>query len=313
MYKIIDISEYNPLETETLGVKDKFWFKYKNDNDEKEYLYMYKKSRKNTGEHWAEIISFEIAKKLKIPCAKYYLAIFRGDLGIITKNLTNEDQRLIHGNELIGKSYSDINQEEIKHYHQTDHTLTRVLSYFKKSSEDVIRHPDTENKELSALDVFIGYILFDTLISNQDRHNQNWGIIRTSSGFSYLCPTYDHGSSLGRNETEERIDKILNAKFNQQNIESYVCKARSAFYPNLQSKNQESGSRTKPLLTIDALKYAGKKFPNALEYWKSNLSALNKDDFYEILNNIPDAVMSINHKKFALAMLMANQKRIISI
>lgn len=313
MYKIIDISEVSPLETETLGVKDKFWFRYKLEGDEKYYLYMYKKSRPNTGEHWAEIIACEIAKKLKIPCAKYYLATYRDNFGIITKNLIEEDQRLIHGNELIGKSSDDSIQEGIKNYQQTDHRLSRVISFFKKSAEDVMRHMDTENKELTALDVFLGYIMFDVLISNQDRHNQNWGIVRTGSGFSYLCPTYDHGSSLGRNESEQTINRILNAKFNQTNIYNYVCKARSAFYPNMQYKIIEAGVRVRPMLTIDALAYAGRKCPDALKFWKKNLTLIQDKEMEDIVINVPDDIMSKLQKEFALAILTTNKSRILNI
>lgn len=311
MKTIIDISNCTPLETETLGVKDKFWFTYKTDNDEKEYLYMFKRSRPNTGEHWAEVISSEIAKKLKLPCATYHLSKFKDELGIITKNLITEDQRLIHGNELIGKSSDDTNLENVKNYHQKDHKLSRVLSYFKKSSEDVIRHPSTENKTLSAIEVFVGYILFDVLISNQDRHNQNWGIIRENSGFSYLCPTYDHGSSLGRNETEARIVSILNAKNNETNIEKYVSKARSAFFPTSTKNEKNTEEKVRALLTIEALKYAGKKVPNALQYWKSNLAYIANDSLKETINSIPIEVMSENQKNFAYEILIANKKRIL--
>ena len=65
----------------------------------------------------------------------------------------------------------------------------------------------------SAADLFCGYIVFDVLISNTDRHHQNWGVLAKreegSAPTLTLAPTYDHGSSLGRElQDTERIQRL---------------------------------------------------------------------------------------------------------
>ena len=302
MYTIFDISDVIPLQTESLGVKDKFWFEI-GDADKYE-MFMFKRSRASTGEHWAEKIAAEIAKAMRIPCADYEIAIYKGDFGIRTKNLVSPEQRLIHGNELLGKASDDILQENLKNYHQTDHKISRVISFFKASVGDLFQPPSMLNKGISALGVFVGYLMLDVLISNQDRHNQNWGIVRNPSGLSYLCPTYDHGSSLGRNETEEKINRMLNATGNEVDIAKYVRKARSAFYSN-------EAEIKKSMYTIDVLRFAKRHCLDEYKYWENQLNLIGCDTFYSIVNSVPEEVMSFSQKEFVMKILCENRKRIL--
>ncbi len=46
----------------------------------------------------------------------------------------------------------------------------------------------------SALDVFVGYLMLDAWIANQDRHHENWGAISLNDGL-HLAPTFDHGAA----------------------------------------------------------------------------------------------------------------------
>jgi len=71
------------------------------------------------------------------------------------------------------------------------HTLRLVL--------DIASHLDRNEPGLSRekfLDFWARTTAFDTLISNTDRHAENWAIIRASTG-SRMAPLYDNGSSLG--------------------------------------------------------------------------------------------------------------------
>jgi hypothetical protein len=44
------------------------------------------------------------------------------------------------------------------------------------------------------------------------RHHQNWGLILSPDKKTYLAPTFDHASSLGRNETDENREDRLATK-----------------------------------------------------------------------------------------------------
>ena len=54
---------------------------------------------------------------------------------------------------------------------------------------------------LSAFESFTGYLTFDALVGNTDRHHENWAVL---TGSQSLAPTYDHGASLGFNASPAR-------------------------------------------------------------------------------------------------------------
>jgi hypothetical protein len=54
--------------------------------------------------------------------------------------------------------------------------------------------------------------MLDALIGNTDRHHENWGLVLQGTSDHQdlrLAPTFDHASSLGRNETDERREARL--------------------------------------------------------------------------------------------------------
>ena len=77
--------------------------------------------------------------------------------------------------------------------------------------------------------MFVAYLLLDVLVSNQDRHHENWGIINDDTR-TYLAPTFDHAASLGRNECDSVRLKRIASKDAKYRVEAYVVRARSAFY-----------------------------------------------------------------------------------
>lgn len=92
--------QYN--EAEVHGArKNKFWFN--------NYTWMYKEvdNDYNTYEEYAEIICYELSKLLSIRSAEYDLASFNGKKGVITRSVINDNEKLIHGTELLNEVYED--------------------------------------------------------------------------------------------------------------------------------------------------------------------------------------------------------------
>ena len=95
---------------------------------------------------------------------------------------------------------------------------------------------------MAGYEIFVGYLLFDALIGNTDRHHENWGIVlirddegtRTiAGGASFklcLAPSFDHASSLGRDLTDLKRQERLNTRYKRGNAEAYAERGRSAFY-----------------------------------------------------------------------------------
>ena len=97
----------------------------------------------------------------------------------------------------------------------------------------------------NAVGVFAGYLLLDALVSNQDRHHENWGVIGTQNGLS-LASSFDHASSLGRNETDYSRVERLTTKDIGRSVEHYVTRARSGLY--------ETQSSKQPMSTLNAFR-----------------------------------------------------------
>ncbi|MGH6635180.1 MAG: hypothetical protein ACRED0_03285 [Gammaproteobacteria bacterium] len=105
------------------------------------------------------------------------------------------------GNELLAEIHTDYPAHQVRRVN--DHTLGRIhalLSHAEIQLPLDWAPPDTSIR--SAFDVFIGYLLLDAWIANQDRHHENWGVINYGDGI-HLAPSYDHAAALGQNETDE--------------------------------------------------------------------------------------------------------------
>lgn len=304
VYKIIDIPPEAAESSEQLGTKFKFWY------SDKDYGHsLFKEGRPATGENCAEKIACELAELLGMPHAQYEFAQYKDKQGVISPILVTRGERLIHGNELLATFETDYGTNQAKPYRQKEHTIRRVLGYFR-GSVDFVGAPSgfVQTKEIStALDVFVGYLMFDAWIANQDRHDQNWGLIRTSDGNSFLAPSYDHGSSMGRNETDAKREIMLTTNDQGQHISKYVATARSALYPQT-----PADIRVKALLTLDAFEQAARQSPRAANAWRDRLASLNEKQVTAIIEGVPQNLMTDTAKRFTLKLLELNRARILN-
>lgn len=315
-YKVYDISEVEQIDFEQMGTKSKFWYK-----DELGDLYLFKATLSTDkygndiqrfGEDWAEKIACEISKLLNIPCANYELATFRGQAGVITKNIVATNENMLTGNTLLTHLDNILSKQKLvpipkmeeSKLTNENHIISRIsvcLSNF------VINKPigwNSLDNIKNAEDVFIGYLMLDALISNQDRHNQNWGMIYSPDNRTYLAPTFDHAASLGRNESDENRKKRLKTKDKGQSISTYVNRAKSQIY----NKNGQK------LKTIDAFYIYGFAFATEASLsWIKILKSIEIESIKEIVNRVPDSIMSKLSKEFSIQIILENRKRLISL
>jgi hypothetical protein len=305
MFPIHTIQSDSAEFPEQMGTKYKFWYTDSNEN-----LVLFKEGRPNTGENWAEKLACEFAEMLGIPHAEYELAKYGGKFGVLSPSFVPQSGRLLHGNELVGVKIIDADENgKLKYYAERSHTVNRVLQYFKQNSEAVFppRGYKLIDGVTSALDVFVGYILFDAWIANQDRHSENWGIIQIM-GDRYLAPSYDHGSSMGRNETDIKRSEMLSTKDIGCSIESYVCKARSALYPNT-----SADVKVKPYLTYELFEIVWRSQPEAGNAWLNRLRQISMDSVRETISRIPNQYMSEIAKEFTARLLHLNITRLLAL
>lgn len=337
MYPIIKVSDDASDLPEQLGTKPKFWFK-----DESGRWCLFKEGRPNSGENWAEKICCELCEILGIPHAHYDFAIWRQLKGVVSPTFVPDGGRLILGNELLAKmikGYEHEKQFRVKqHTIQAVFAIMRGAKMLMvRVPKTIIRDPKNKARVQqtmmnpvasrsprtvvrpapigmplgyqppdalkNAADVFVSYLMLDALVANQDRHHENWGLILSREGSITLVPTFDHASSLGRNELDEERVARLTTKDRGRSVEAYVDRARSAFYG--------SSTSDKPLTTLAAFQEAAKLVPEAHNYWLGRLRSTSLADYERIFQNVPPTEMTNPARDFALKMLEINRNRIL--
>ncbi|EMK3382403.1 HipA domain-containing protein [Vibrio parahaemolyticus] len=304
-YPIYEVYDQNFDDFEDMGTKSKFWFT--DPTDSKQYLYKSTHTEDKNGNHvirqgedWAEKISCELARSLGIPHAIYDLATHNGQMGTRSLNFSEPGDKLYFGNHLLERVEQNQNLEP--KLGQESQEVSRVAFVMEKVVVKPPRSWENNGSIKSALDVFIGYLMFDCLISNQDRHNENWALVVNSEGKITLAPTFDHAASLGRNESDEKRERRLNPAQENQSVANYVLKSKSHFYLD--------GKRLK---TIEALIEFSKLSPAAALEWIERLEHLTNEQVISIVSRIPEHVMSDTAKQFCIAIIESNRKRIFDL
>ena len=182
-----------------MGSKAKFWFEHTELGP-----CLFKAVRPGTGEDWSEKVSAEVAGLIGLPHAQYELALSSGERGVVTPRITNDRERLVHGNEIlieIDPDYEARSAEYLTPAHTVDAVLRAVgESEFTVGSPPSWTPPDGVQ---DAVGLITGYLFLDALYSEiLIATMTNLGTIETQEGTDVryaLAPTFHHASCLGRN------------------------------------------------------------------------------------------------------------------
>lgn len=245
---LLDISHWNiQAFYNILGSRDKYIVE--NDHG---IIYYFKKSKEESGfihEFWSEIIAYRLGVMLNLPVLRYDVAILDEHIGCISQSMSGVDEELIEGLRLL-QAY-DPSFVVAKRKGQEKYTyqlIEKTLTWLGWSMH---------------MYKMLQTIVFDAIIGNQDRHQENWGFViklnRNSphvrefadiimlnqkgyftgkEGFSeyaanrYItysvserfAPIYDNGSSLGRELSESTIKLMLK---DQALIRNYIKRGKS--------------------------------------------------------------------------------------
>lgn len=291
MFPILQINAA-PDSVETVGSKRKFW--YTQDGQR----YLFKAEERNTGEDWAEKVVCELAKALGIPCVHYDLASFpQGNLrGVVSANMAPPPAILVMGNQLLGIVDTDYPKEVRRKFGVRKYTVEAVATLMGGLL------PPVTMPESTARGVFVAYLMLDALVANQDRHHQNWAAIFSDKKLC-LAPTFDHGSSLARNLTDEDRGARLATNDARRTVGHFATRALSEFYP-------QEGDRTLPV--IDAFRKFSTWAPEEADGWLKALSALSTEKMSQILSDVPAERMSEVTRAFTLELLTTNKERLLN-
>ncbi|MBA2662854.1 MAG: HipA domain-containing protein [Bradymonadaceae bacterium] len=222
-FPVYQIETFEWIEEEKIGSKDSDWYCVRTPAPglELNERWIFKTPKIFRGEIWAEKIAAEIGQRMGLPTARIELARgeSEGDAISGTISLNFADPRngltLEPGNELMDA------QARVRTYKKHDKDGVLALdAVFDYLNENKVRAPlDATLPDEDAAFYFTGYLVFDALIGNVDRHHQNWGAIRTRDGTLHLAPTFDHGASLSRALGPRKRQNYLNNK----QLDQYVA------------------------------------------------------------------------------------------
>jgi len=135
-------------------------------------FYYFKRSQLKTGkdyhfEFWSEVIAYEAGTLLGFNMLKYDIAVYNEVMGCISESMINsEEEELIEGVKYLQAFAPTYDPSEKSH--QDRYTFQLI----ENSLENAKLKDEIEN--------VIEIIIFDALIGNGDRHQENWAFINKS-------------------------------------------------------------------------------------------------------------------------------------
>lgn len=285
---------------EDMGSKPKFWFRYQDE------MWLFKQARANTGEHWAEKVASEIAALMGLPTHEALIATYEGHLGCAVRSFLKPGQTLVHGNELMAGTIEGYDKS--KHRGQADHNFENIVATLERRFV-----PPLVRRKVSLR--FVGFLMFDALVGNTDRHHENWGVLqkitvndnrdtnrlRISLRIG-LAPTFDHASSLGRELLDEARLRML---ADPMALRRYIRRGTGGIFRDAEAK--------KGLAPIALAEIIAQSYPQFFEPWSRRIASLPGDFAQPLLDQIPEPCMSPAAKQFVLAFLSESRKMIVSV
>lgn len=311
MAELYNISEWSEQSWwNTGGTRDKKIYLDPKEGETYFFKQSFKKGKRDYKyEFWSEIIASEIGVLLGFNILPYHIAIREETVGCISKSMIDQDsEELIEGGKYLQAFDNTFNPDDIKLRYQ--YTFDLILNALTKFNQE---------KHLKDL---IDTIVFDALIGNSDRHQDNWAIINThtkpkenkidiadpklgwlkkilklvkssppldliASQQTRFAPIYDSGCSFGRELNDERVRNMLK---NGKEIQKYVKNGKAEIH--------WKGNK------IDHFELIGKLLEredtknyvlNSIEkvQTKFDISIIN-----QIIHNVDDKIRQLNNPNF---------------
>lgn len=208
------------------------------------HLYIFKQSSHNfPAQFWVEIIAFRLGCLMEISVPPAFVAIDsnREIAGALIEWFYNYPDKCkeeyMHGGDLFLNLMPEYTREGKKNNQHNINDLIGIIE--KEGVTDWCK---------GVAEIFC----FDALIGNTDRHQDNWGLVR-SNNTCYFSPAYDNGTAMGHEILEENIKSL--------EIERYISNKKATHH----IKWARNGEKIKH---FELLKMMIKKWPNMIQHIK---------------------------------------------
>ena len=246
------------------------------------------------GEDWAEKMVARVVDLIGVPAAGIELAQRReGDEvreGCISCDVRPDGWESHTGAVLLGEIVQDF---AVRSADRRGHTLRNIAAVLQGyGAAPSFQGP----AHFTGFDVFVGFLMLDALVANQDRHSENWSVILGPDRERALMASYDHASSLGFGETDQRRHLLLTT---DEGIARWVRKGTAQRF--------ESGSRT----TLVELAHVGFDMveEGVRSHWLGKLQSVTTAQLWTSVADVDR--MSRPERRFCYEVMVANRERML--
>ncbi|WP_054696371.1 HipA domain-containing protein [Syntrophomonas palmitatica] len=224
-----------------------------------------------SGEVYTEKICSELGRLCNIP-------IMRVDIGccgevpvILAYNFLLPGEELIEG----GDFFEDYQADSGKPSLPPEYTFQRIRTIVEP---------------YGLLPDLLNMMVFDALVANSDRHQDNWGLCFKETQVRF-APLYDHGSSLDWNSNEDKVRKRM---LDNRMYWGFINQGKSMI-------QLEAGHKINHCnLMTGIAAQTSVELRNSIR----KISALNEGSISSIIQGIPSVIMSDIRKEFVIRLLL---------
>jgi len=292
-FQVIDTSSWRVDDTEAIGEEEKIWLL---SPEGTRWLFkpVVRHEGWQQGEDWAERVACEVARLMDVPAAEIELATRGGRPGCLSRSVIPAGWEMQHGAVMLS-GLVDGYQSRVKY--RTGHNLANIEAALRRCGPPSMAMLSDSFDGFAA---FVGFLLFDALIANCDRHDENWSVLRDplSDEPPALAPSYDHANSLGFNLQDTARTRWLKGR----KIAEWAEKGRATRF----ERTADTPAPTLVALARDAI---DRTSDGVRTYWRDRVGSLTEDDFRAILDAVPN--LSDPGRTFALQLLQVNIRRVL--
>lgn len=303
MFPVVDVSMWRVVEAEPVGRDRKVWLRSPSvpaDLRTREHNWLFKpvivpEHGTPQGEDWTEKVVSRLGRLLGVTCADVELARRHAEAGSISRNVVPDGGELVLGSELMGTVVPGYQEGQQNPPGRPGHSPEHIV-------EALAGCPAAAGHEhVSGAGMFAGYLVLDAWVANQDRHDQNWAVTRSSaSGELRLAPSYDHASSLGFSLRDDRRQALLT-----EGLDRWAERGRARRFEHDPSRPKQEV----PSL-VDTAHRAIDLVGHRDGRWLDRLRAVEDPMVDAVLRAIPE--LSAVTRTFVLALLNLNRRRLLS-
>lgn len=232
-------------------------------------LGFFKYEKYNCSESCSEKMAYEIAKILNKPCAEIEFAKDEnGTIGIISYLFVDINNKRHAKTHIDAKDFFNQNEFQRKEFC----TIKNIKIFLDKFNPTLFES-------------FLGIMVFDALVGETDRHEENWGLLKIDNKYQ-ISPLYDSGCNLLREfKDPDNANKYYDGT---KDFDKYIERSKTLIY-------KENGQRYRHMELIQEL-YAN--YPNVISREIQNLEKLTDRKVKRILKKIPKKFLEKKHKEY---------------